>query len=259
MKWLLLVVLLLGGCAGAPTSKDNSYSGTTTSAGNETQERHRARIHTDLGAGYFAQKQLAVSLEEFSTAARIDPNYAPAQNGLGLVYAALREDDQAEASFRRAIQLDSGNSESHNNYGTFLCSRNRIDESVKEFLTALKNPLYATPETAWLNAGTCALKKGDDKNAETYFLNALQAQPGLRSANYQLANIYFNRGDAALANKYIQQALQEGDPTPEVALLGLRIAKAIGDSNGEASLAMLLRNRFPDSEQAKAAEALSAH
>lgn len=251
-RWLAVAMLVLAGCAGTPAGKDN-YSGTATSLGNESPERHRARIHTDLGAGYFAQKQMAVALEEFSSAVQIDPGYAQAYNGLGLVYATLREDEKADANFRKAVQLDPGNSESHNNYGTFLCSRDHVDASIKEFMAALKNPLYATPETAWANAGICALKKGDSKNAETYLLNAVQIQPGLRNANYQLANIYFKQGNNALANKYIQAALQAGDPTPDIVWLGLRVARAVGDSNAEASLAMLLRNQFPESEQAKAA------
>lgn len=247
MKRLLWVALLLGGCAGAPTNQDSSGSG-------ESSARHRARIHTDLGSGYYAQRNIAVALEEFTAAVRIDPSYAQAHNGLGLVYAMLHEDDKADASFRKALQLDAANSESHNNYGTFLCSRNRVDESIKEFLAALKNPLYTTPETAWLNAGICALKKGDDKNAETYLQNALSGQPNLRAAHYQLANIYYGRGQIAPANTHIQQALQYPDPSPDMVLLGLRIARAVGDRNTEASLAMLLRNKFPNSVQAKAAE-----
>lgn len=248
MKRLLWAAALLVGCAGTPNGQDGSDSG------NETSARHRARIHTDLGAGYYAQRNMAVALEEFTTAVRIDPSYAQAHNGLGLVYAVLREDEKADASFRKALQLDAANSESHNNYGTFLCSRNRVDESIKEFLAALKNPLYTTPETAWLNAGICALKKGDDKTAETYLQNALSGQPNLRSAHYHLASIAYGRGEFQRANTHIQQALQFPEPTPEMALLGLRVARAIGDRNAEASLALLLRNKFPNSVQAKAAE-----
>jgi len=122
----------------------------------------------------------------------------------------------------------------------------------------LKNPLYSSPESAWLNAGICALKKGDDKNAEVFLKNALQAQPGLRNANYQLAVIYFSRDDAKLADNYFQQAMQGGNPSPEMLWLGVRIARAIGDNNAESSLGMLLRNKFPESEQAKALRAESA-
>jgi type IV pilus assembly protein PilF len=249
----LILLLLLVGCAGNPDNPDRS-----SDSGGESSARHRAHIHTDLGAGYFAQGRMAVALEEFSAAAKIDPSYAPAFNGLGLVYSSLREDDKAEANFRRSLQLDPSSSEAHNNYGTFLCSHDRVDESITEFHAALKNPLYTSPESAWLNAGICALKKGDDKNAETFLKNALQAQPGLRGANYQLAKIYFSRNDANLADKYFQQAMQGGDPSPDMLLLGVRIARAVGDQNAESSLSMLLRNKYPESEQAKALRAESA-
>lgn len=250
-KTLLMMLLVLAGCAGQP-NQQNNYA----NSGGDSASRNRAHIHTDLGAGYFAQGQMGVALEEFSTAAQIDSGYAPAHNGLGLVYAALREDEKAENSFRRSLQLDPESSESHNNYGTFLCSRNRVDESIKEFLAALKNPLYATPESAWLNAGICALKKGDDKNAESYLKNALQVQPGLRSAHYHLASMYFSRGEHELADQNFRQFMQSGDPTPEALWLGVRIAREVNDRNAEASYSLLLRNKYPDSEQTKALRAV---
>lgn len=246
-KSLLMLLLMLVGCAGQPGSQQ-----TYANSGSDSVSRNRAHIHTDLGAGYFSQGQMAVALSEFLTATQVDSGYAPAHNGLGLVYAALKEDEKAESSFRRSLQLDPESSESHNNYGTFLCSRNRVDESVREFMAALKNPLYSTPESAWLNAGICTLKKGDDKNAENYLKNALQIQPGLRGAHYQLVNVYFNRGEYGLANEHFQQSMQSGEPTPEALWLGIRIAREVNDRNAEASYGMLLRNKYPNSEQAKA-------
>ncbi len=247
IKLSILLLIFLTACAGQPGSQ-NSYANNSQ----DSASRNRARIHTDLGSGYFSQRQMAVALEEFSTATQIDPSYAPAHNGLGLVYEALREDEKAEASFRRSLQLDPENSGSHNNYGTFLCSRNRIDESIKEFLAALKNPLYTTPESAWLNAGICALKKGDDKAAEAYLNNALQLQPELRGAQYQMAGILFKRGEYEQASQYFQQFMVGVDPSPEALWLGIRIAREVKDHNAEASYGMLLRNKFPNSDQAKA-------
>lgn len=240
-KLTLLAVFALAGCAAQ-----------STQGGADASLRQRAKIHTELGGSYYAQGQLAVALEEFKGATQLDPAYAPAFTGLGLVHAALRQDDKAEANFKRALQLDPESSESHNNYGTFLCSRNRLDESIAEFLTAIRNPLYSTPESAYLNAGICALKKQDEKNAEAYLLNALQIQPGLRQASFQLANIYFARGDHLQARKHLQHAMLHGDPTPEMLWLGVRIERALGGRDVEASYSLLLRNKYPDSEQTRA-------
>ncbi len=210
----------------------------------------RARAHTDLGAVYFQQRQLEVALDEFTEAAKIDPSFGLAYNGLGLVHAALGQDDIAEMNFKRALQIEPNNSESHNNYGGFLCARNRIDESIKEFLAAVKNPLYATPAVAYTNAGICSLRKQDTANAETYFQRALQIEPLFNTAAYQLASIQFKRKDAVGAKVTLQNVML-GQPTPEMLWLAIQIERALGSKDDEASYALELRRQYPDSEQAK--------
>jgi type IV pilus assembly protein PilF len=248
-KWMIVALLLATGCAAQPTQQQPAYyDGNTTG---DSPARARARIHTELGSGYYSQGMLNVALDELSQASRIDPSYSPAHDGLGLVYSALREDGLAEASFKRSLQLDPVSSEAHNNYGTFLCSRNRVDESIPEFMDAVKNPLYSTPELAYLNAGVCALKKQDGASAEGYLLRALQKQPSLGKASYHLAVIYFARGDAGKAYEYLKRALENTEASPESLWLGIQIARQVDDKNAEASYAMLLKNKFPSSEQAR--------
>ena len=212
--------------------------------------KERARSHTDLGAAYFQQRQLDIALEEFTLATKIDPDFGLAYNGLGLVYAALGEDGIAEKNFKKALQLEPNNSESHNNFGSFLCSRNRIDESVKEFMAAVKNPLYATPAVAYTNAGICSLRKQDSVNAEIYFQKALEVEPLAAVAAYQLASIQFKRNEVAKAKATLQNAVLS-QPTPENLWLSIQIARKLGVKNDEASYALQLRRQYPDSEQAK--------
>lgn len=212
--------------------------------------RARAQSHTDLGAAYYQQRQLEIALNEFTAAVKIDPNFGMAYNGLGLVHSALGQDALAEQNFKRALQLEPNNSESHNNYGSFLCSRNRIDESIKEFIAAVRNPLYATPAVAYINAGICSLRKQDIKNAETYFQNALQVEPLAVVAAYQLASIQFKRNEVTAAKTTLQNAVLS-QPTPEVLWLAIQIARKLGIKNDEASYTLQLRRQYPDSEQAK--------
>jgi type IV pilus assembly protein PilF len=219
----------------------------------ETEDKNlkaRARAHTDLGAVYYQQKQLEIALEEFTAATKIDPNFGLAYNGLGLVHSALGQDDLAEANFKKALQIEPNNSESHNNFGGFLCARNRIDESIKEFMAAVKNPLYATPVVAYTNAGICSLRKQDVVNAEAYFQRALQIEPLSSTAAYQLASIQFKRNDALSAKKTLQNVMLS-QPTPEMLWLSIQIARVLGTKDDEASYALELRRQYPDSEQAK--------
>ena len=239
--WIFLLALLVG-CAGQ--TERQSYGG-------ESNLRERARIHTELGAGYFGQNQLGIALEEFTEATQIDPTYAMAYNGLGLVHSALREDAKADNSFKKAILLEPNNSESRNNYGTFLCSRGRYDESIAQFLEAVKNPLYVTPGIAYMNAGICSLRKNDESNAELYLQKALQAQPVLDQAAYHLAVIEFNRGKPLRAREYLQNPLANS-PTPDMLWLGIKVERQLGGRDAEASYALQLRKNYPNSEQTKA-------
>lgn len=243
MKYLsvVLIALALAGCAtqGGKTSEN-------------AQGRHRAQLHTELAAAYYSQGQMAVALEEFTKATQLDDSYAPAYTGLGLVHAALKQDAKAEANFKRALQIEPENSEAHNNYGTFLCVRNRVDEAISEFKTAVANPLYATPESAYLNAGICSLKKKDSKNAETYFLYALRADPNMRAASYQLASLYFAKGENLKTRMFLQQAMQNIEPTPEMLWLGVRNERILGGKDAEASYRLLLKKKYPNSDETKA-------
>lgn len=235
----LLMVILLSACATSGSKTDASV-------------RQRAQIHSELAGGYYSQGQMAIALEEFTLSSKIDPDYAAAYNGLGLVHAQLGEDAKAESNFKHSLKLDPNSSEAHNNYGTFLCSRNRFDESITQFMAALKNPLYATPETAYLNAGVCALKKQDDKSAEIYLQKALQIRPELRQASGHLARLYFDRKDYPKAKTHLQFAMTSANPGPELAWLGVLISRELEDRNGEASYSLLLKNKYPNSEQTKA-------
>ena len=104
---------------------------------------------------------------------------------------------------------------------------------------------------AYLNAGICSLKKKDEKNAEVYLQKALQIQPLMHQAAYQLALIQFNRGEHEQARKSLVNALVS-NPTADMLWLGIRIERLLGDKDAEASYAMLLRRKYPNSEQTKA-------
>ena len=119
-------------------------------------------------------------------------------------------------------------------------------------MTALKNPLYTTPERAYLNAGLCSKKAGNPKDAEEFLQRALLVQPGLPQALLGLAELSFANGDYAAAKKYFAGFSEKSDSlTAEQLWLAVRIERKVGDRNSEASYSMQLRKRFPDAHEAK--------
>ncbi|MBI3479189.1 MAG: type IV pilus biogenesis/stability protein PilW [Nitrosomonadales bacterium] len=209
-----------------------------------------ARVHTELAGLYYERAQLGIALEELDQALQADSSYAPAYSVRGLVHMSLREDKEADEDFRKSLSLDNADSDTHNNYGWFLCQRNREKESIAQFMAAIKNPLYATPGRAYLNAGICSRKAGDNKGAEDFLQKALLVQPELTQALFALAELHFANADYFSAKKAMADFSQKNNnPTAEQLWLGVRIGRKVGDRNWEASYSAQLRNRFPDARE----------
>lgn len=255
MKKIFLfgVLALVAGCVQHEVQTTSSSSTQDAPAAKPADAQRRAELHTQLGAGYFERGQLGVALEELNEALRIDSNYAPAYSVLGLVYMELHEDEDAERNLRRALSLTPEDSDTNNNYGWFLCQHKREKESNRYFLAALKNPLYATPEKTYANAGVCSRRSGDDAAAEQYFLKALRLRPDQPLALFNMADLSFKRSRYGEAKSYLDKYMQAiTNPAPEGLWLGVRIGRKLGDRDGEGSYAAQLRKRYPDSNETRA-------
>lgn len=244
--FLALLASILAGCA------TPQQPGPDVAPVQSSQARDRAVVHTELAAAYYSQGQYGVALQEAKEALDADSTYAPAYNARALVYMELREDGLARQNFEQALRVKPGDPETNNNYGWFLCQRGYIDDAIRHFMTAVKDPLYPTPQKAFVNAGICSLKKDDTAGAEDFFAKALKLQPDNERALYQMAALKYKAGRFAEANSYITRLMQTGAPSAESLWLGVRIARAISDKDAESSYAFQLRNKFPDSPETQA-------
>jgi type IV pilus assembly protein PilF len=251
--WLVATIagFVLAGCVAQPTGESVLRPATTT-IGEESIERTRARIHTELAAGYYGLGNIAVALEEVKEALRADADYGPAYNVAGLVYAQLREDRLAEENFQRALRINPLDHDANNNYGEFLCQRKKEEEAIGYFLTAVRNPLYLNPERSYVNAGVCARRRGDAAGAENFLQLALKLRPNHPQALYQMADMAYLSGDYPSARDYLNRLAQVTQVNAEVLWLGVRVERKLGNRNAEASYALQLRKNFPASKEARA-------
>ncbi|WJW76264.1 type IV pilus biogenesis/stability protein PilW [Thiohalobacter sp. IOR34] len=234
----LLLALLLAAC-------------TSTQPRRTVEGRSPAEINTELGIGYMQRGMLAVSMEKLQKAIRQDPQLPAAHNAIAVLYERLGENDKAEAHFRKALRLDPGFSRAHNNFGTFLCRRGRWPEAEAHFTTAAADPLYPQALMALANAGICAQGAGDLDKAEDYLRQALNHNPRFAVALLQMARLTLARGQYLRTRAYLQRYQEVARHTPESLWLGIQAERALGDRDAAASYALLLRNKFPDSEQAR--------
>lgn len=257
MKTLTLKQWALGCCIGlmgivtVNAQQINEFQGMGQKGDKSTDPRNRAKIHTELGALYFQDGNMGVAIEELRIALDADSGYYPAYSVRGLVHAYLKEYTKAEEDFQRAISFAPNDPDVNNNYGWYLCETGKERQSISYFLTALKNPLYQTPGRAYTNAGTCALRAGDQEGAERYLTQALRiSSDGAPQARVQLAKLHYQRGQIDQSRRYVSEAMKMMEPPSVDALwLGLRIERKMGNKVVEGDYAALLRLRYPNSPE----------
>lgn len=219
------------------------------SSGTPKDVHTRAKLHTELGSLYFQNGNLIVALEELTIAISINANYAPAYSTRGLVLYYINEFESADKDFKTALSLDEKDPEISNNYGWYLCQTGKVKESITYFQRAIKNPLYQTPENAYLNAGACYLKLGEMALAEENTRRSLRFSPENPQAVLQLAQISYRNGNYDAAKKHLSDVVRLSDPNAEALWLSLRIERRLGDRAAESSLMAQLRRKYPDSPE----------
>ena len=250
---LALVVAIIAGCSSTPKpSTPAAEPPLPTPKAVEVSPKDRAKLHTELAAGYYERGQMDVSLEELGEAVKLDPDSAGIFNVYGLVYAVIGESAKAEQNFQRALQLSPGDSDIRHNWGWYLCTHGRAQESITQFDQAVRNPLYKTPEIALVNAGRCSASLGDTAAAEQYFKRALAVSPGNPNAAYGLALLAYRRARLDEARGWLRPAVLQANPAPEALYLGVCLERKLGDRQAEMSFTSQLKNRYPDSAETRA-------
>lgn len=243
---------LLTSCVSNPTM-DSEREIPAASEQTEAQQQ-RAHIRLQLAVGYYEQHQINIAFDEIRQALQADPNYADAYSMRGLIYMEMGEARMAEDSFLQAIKLSPNNPDFNNNYGWFLCQNGQEQKSISYFERALKVRAYQSPAKALNNAGICSLKLKDKTNAEKYFLQAFQYEPGNALTNINLAKILYDRHDYERARFYIARVVKANSVNAEALWLAIKIEHKIGDRTVEAGFAAQLRRRYPDSNEYAAYE-----
>jgi type IV pilus assembly protein PilF len=240
---LLCIAAILAACVQAPV--DDGDAG-------KQNARNRARAHTDLARAYYGAGQYEVALEEVRAALAAEDDYVPAVNQLGLIYLALGQTEAAQKQLQHAIKLAPNDPSVNNNYGLLLCSLGDEAEAMRYFNKALNDPLYRTPEYAYVNAGICAKNMGDYARATQFLGRALALSPDQPQALFHMADLAYGSGDYRNARRYITRHLQVVIPGLDALWLAARTENKLGNSVSLEAYGAQLNRRFPDSAQTHA-------
>jgi type IV pilus assembly protein PilF len=244
----LILAVMLGGCASNAERADL-----------EAKRTQRVQAHTNLGVEYMTRNNLDVAQQELEVALNLDSDDSQANHYMGLLQIRLKNLDKAERYLRRAVSLKSDNADARNSLGVFLCEQGKFQEADEQFQAAIQNPLYQTPDQANTNAGICRLKSGDRRAAKAYFRAALQSNPAQPSALINMARLSLEDGEALAARGFMQRYLEAAGDNPAALLLAFRIERALGAKDAQAKYAVKLRDKYPNSEEAKELRSIAGY
>jgi len=149
----------------------------------------------------------------YKRALQIRPDYAAVHSNMGNLVLAQGRLDEAEISYRRALQARPDCAEMHYNLGNIIRVQGRFDEAEVSYRRALQiRPDYA--ETC-NNLGTLLQDMGRLVEAEASYRGALQAKPDYAEAYNNLGNVLLDVSRMDEAEASFRRALEVKPDYPD--------------------------------------------
>jgi type IV pilus assembly protein PilF len=234
-----------------------ALAGCSSASDRAKKKGDASNYNMQLGMAYLNRGELGLAKEKLDRAVAENPGDPNVHSAMAMLQDRLGHPDQADKEFKAALSLGPRSPDVLNNYAVMLCRTGRVDEGVKAFDEAAHNALYRTPEAAYTNAGVCLRGAKRDTQAAMSFQKALRVKPNFAEAAYQLADLDFRRGEVQSARDTVDQYIGAFEPTADLLLIGVQIARKQGDRLAEEKFARKLRMDFPSSDQTRALAELS--
>ena len=197
---ILLFILFFASCGGR---------------GGEDLEARKVRTQKDLAIFYILRGDHQSALRELEGLKRVsrrDPEFYYLE---GLVYFGLKEYEKAEASFKRAIELNPNYSEARTSLGGIYLELGRWDDAIRESSKAAEDLFYRSREKALTHIGYEYFKKGDFETAKKYFKEALEKNPAFVYTHNKLGELYLETEETEKALEEFKKAVEGYDPYEE--------------------------------------------
>ena len=180
------IALALGSLAGCGGNQAGSKK--TKGPGLDFDDKVR------LSEAYVKSGQFGKALSTMEDVLVEEPDKAALHNFYGQILFLAARYDQAAKSLLRALELDPYFTDAHNNLGAVYNELNRKDDAEREFLLALEDPAYPTPEKARLNLGVLYATQGRIEETIEQLRTAVEIDPKYYQAHYELASVLDRTG-----------------------------------------------------------------
>jgi Flp pilus assembly protein TadD len=160
LLYIMGCLILFTGCATQPGSYQRGSTG-MPEKDNQQIARDLERMYQQ-GRQYQQEAQFSEAITIYENILAIDPNYAEAHNGLGVIYAIQGKYEPALQHLHRAVSLAPLATHLHNNLGYAYLLAGREAEAISAFEQALR----LDPENSGARANLNAIRNQIDHTGE---------------------------------------------------------------------------------------------
>ena len=141
------------------------------------------------GVVYYKKNNYDRAIEEFNKAIDLNPNYARPYHGRGVVYQRRNDHDRAIEDFDKAIDLMPDYTEAYLSRGVTYAQIDDYEHAIKDYNKAIE--LNPDLDEVYNNRGVVYYKRGDYHRAIVDYTKTIELNPDDAIA-------YYNRGEALL-------------------------------------------------------------
>jgi len=243
-----ILLVLLTACTSSETTSTTKNA--TSGQKMALDPQGAAEIRVKLAILYIENKQMQQAKENLEKALAYQPEDANIYRVFAYYYQKVNENDKAEKLYKKSLSLDNKNSDTYNNYGTFLCKQKRYQEAENAFLTAIEQVSYTNVADTYENAGLCAEEISQLDKALFYYQYALSHNPNKLYLNLYLANINITQKNYQQAQLNLFNYQKHSGNSAESLWQWIRLSYATGKNASLNKYAALLLAKFPESNQA---------
>jgi len=265
MRWMRAAFAALGllaalaGCVttGGPPQRPHRNTGDDdiATASDQTNADRLYNTRMELAAAYMGRNQPTDALDQVKQALQAKPDMPAAYGLRGLIYASLGDNDKADESFHRAMQLAPHDGDLMHNYGWYLCQLRRFDDADAQFRRAIAEPGYRSVSRTLLAEGVCQFRGGKLADAERTLSHSYELDPANPTTAVNLSEVLYRSGQYERARFYIRRVnMRQELASAQTLWLAARIEHKLGEAEQVRGMGAQLRNRFPDSPEAASYE-----
>lgn len=169
---------------------------------NESSDNEIALTRISLGLGYLKMGNTSQAKFNLEKAKKYAPNNVQVYTAFAHYYESVGEDNLTIESYEKALSIKPDDADTLNNYGVFLCRKERLDEAETQFLKAIEIPTYLRVSESYENLALCQLEALNFEKTELYLGKAIAHSPSDGSVLYHMMRFQYAIGEYKTAQTY---------------------------------------------------------